>query len=136
MSLWFDRIFTAGILFLIVATPFAFGTVHPWAYSTMEAVIFSLVIVWMAKLVVTRSQRSAHLGHQSSVRGRRSAGSREQGAKSKVQRARSKAISDCGIRISDFQIRKSKICNPMQDRKFQIRNPQSEIPRNKFEIRN
>ena len=49
MTLWLDRLFIAGLLFLILATPFAFGAVHPWAYSAMEAVIFALVIVWMAK---------------------------------------------------------------------------------------
>jgi hypothetical protein len=59
MTLWCDRLFTGGLLFLILATPFAFGTVHPWAYSTIEAVIFGLVIVWMAKLIVTRGRRSA-----------------------------------------------------------------------------
>ena len=52
MNLWCDRIITGGILFLVLCTPFAFGSVHPWAYSTMEAVIFSLVIVWMAKVAI------------------------------------------------------------------------------------
>ena len=39
MNLWCDRIITGGILFLVLCTPFAFGSVHPWAYSTMGAVI-------------------------------------------------------------------------------------------------
>src|SRR3989442_14576567 len=59
MTLWLDRIFTAGILFLILATPFAFGSVHPWAYTTMEAVIFSLVIVWMAKRAILAREHGA-----------------------------------------------------------------------------
>ena len=59
MTLYCDRIFTAGILFLIVATPFAFGTVHPWAYTTMEAIIFSLVIVWMAKRAILAREHGA-----------------------------------------------------------------------------
>src|SRR5437762_3525512 len=76
MSLWCDRIITSGILFLVLGTPFAFGSVHPWAYSTMEAVIFSLVIVWMAKVaILARGQR---------------AGSREQRARSKKQGAKGK----------------------------------------------
>jgi len=49
VTLLLDRLFTADLLFLIVATPFAFGTVQAWAYSAMEAVIFGLVIVWMIK---------------------------------------------------------------------------------------
>ena len=47
MAAWCDRIVTGGLLFLIVFTPFAFGSVHPWAYGLMEIVIFSLVLVWM-----------------------------------------------------------------------------------------
>ena len=52
MAAWCDRIVTGGLLFLIVFTPFAFGSVHPWAYGLMEIVIFSLVLVWMTKLLV------------------------------------------------------------------------------------
>src|SRR5436309_2203734 len=71
MSLWCDRIITGGILFLVLSTPFAFGSVHPWAYSTMEAVIFSLVIVWMAKVAIlargqgagSRGQMAGESGH-------------------------------------------------------------------------
>ena len=36
-----------GILFLLVATPLAFGTVHVWAFSLMELAIFLLVAIWM-----------------------------------------------------------------------------------------
>lgn len=51
MSVWCDRTVTGGILFLILFTPFAFGSVHPWAFSIMEALLFLLVVVWMIKLV-------------------------------------------------------------------------------------
>lgn len=50
MNVWCDRIVTGGILFLILFTPLAFGSVHPWAFSLMEVVIFLLIIVWAAKL--------------------------------------------------------------------------------------
>ena len=53
-----DHLFTGGIVFLIVFTPFAFGAVHPWAYTTMEVVIFALVIIAMVKLVMLNRQRS------------------------------------------------------------------------------
>src|SRR5882724_4202228 len=59
MTLWLDRLFTGGLLFLIVATPFAFGTVHPWAYSAMEAIIFGLVIVWMVKRAILARKHGA-----------------------------------------------------------------------------
>ena len=50
MSTWSDRIIRGGLLLLIILTPLAFGTVHPWAFSAMEGGIFVLVMVWMAKL--------------------------------------------------------------------------------------
>lgn len=46
-----DRIVTGGVLFLLFFTPLAFGSVHPWAISLMEGVIFFLVVVWMMKLL-------------------------------------------------------------------------------------
>ncbi len=48
----FDRIIEYGIIFLIILTPLAFGSVQLWAYSTMELVIGFLVIIWMSKLIV------------------------------------------------------------------------------------
>lgn len=71
MSRWCDRSVTAGILFLIFFTPFAFGSVHPWAFSLMEAVLFLLVAVWMAKEITVK-------GEELGVRGQR-AESKEQG---------------------------------------------------------
>ncbi len=56
MSVWCDRTVTGGILFLILFTPFAFGSVHPWAFSIMEALIFLLVVVWMVKLAIVGVQ--------------------------------------------------------------------------------
>ena len=51
MSVSCDRIVTGGILFLILFTPFAFGSVHPRAFFFIEAVVFFVVIVWMVKLL-------------------------------------------------------------------------------------
>jgi O-antigen ligase/Flp pilus assembly protein TadD len=45
-----DRAVIGGLVFLIVATPVAFGAVHPWAFIVMEAVVFLLVALWMIKL--------------------------------------------------------------------------------------
>jgi hypothetical protein len=52
---WFDRVITAGIGVLIVGTPLAIGAVHWWAYATLEAVIFALVVVWMARVWIEGS---------------------------------------------------------------------------------
>ena len=48
----FDRIIEYGIIFLIVFTPLAFGSVHPWAYSTMELTICFLVMIWALKQII------------------------------------------------------------------------------------
>jgi O-antigen ligase len=48
----FDRIIEYGIIFLIVFTPLAFGSVHPWAYSTMELTIYFLVMIWALKQII------------------------------------------------------------------------------------
>lgn len=50
-----DRIITGGIVFLLFFTPLAFGAVHPWAFSAMEAMIFLLVVVWMMASMVAPS---------------------------------------------------------------------------------
>jgi O-antigen ligase/tetratricopeptide (TPR) repeat protein len=47
---WLDGIVTAGIAGLLVLTPLSFGSVYPWAFGPMEAVIFLLGVVWMIKL--------------------------------------------------------------------------------------
>src|SRR2546422_270374 len=58
-----DRIVTASLLFLIFFTPLAFGSVHPWAFSLMEGMIFLLVAVWMSKLLLgARGQQGARGG--------------------------------------------------------------------------
>ncbi len=57
-----DRLFTVGILFLTLSTPFAFGTVHPWAYTTMEVAIFGLVIVWCVKVIVRGKELGVRSG--------------------------------------------------------------------------
>jgi len=38
------------LLILIAVSPLAFGSVHPWAYRPLEAVLFGLAIFWMVKV--------------------------------------------------------------------------------------
>ncbi len=47
-----NKIIEYGLIFLVIFTPLAFGSVHPWAYSIMECVSFSLMIVWFIKLMI------------------------------------------------------------------------------------
>ena len=42
-----DRLVEAGVLFLIVFTPFAFGTVEPWSEAVAELVILGMVVTWL-----------------------------------------------------------------------------------------
>src|ERR1051325_5676480 len=64
MLIWCDRLITGGILFLTLFTPFAFGAVHPWAYATMEVIVFALVVVWMIKLLQLSREHGGWSGEQ------------------------------------------------------------------------
>lgn len=46
-----DRIIDTGLVFLVVFTPLAFGSVHIWAYTLMELTVFSLLIIWALKVL-------------------------------------------------------------------------------------
>jgi O-antigen ligase len=54
-----NKIIEWGIIFLIVFTPLAFGTVHPWAYTVMELTICFLVIIWILKLIIINIKRTS-----------------------------------------------------------------------------
>ena len=44
-----DKIIEFGLIFLILFTPLAFGSVYVWAYSIMELTVFSILIVLVVK---------------------------------------------------------------------------------------
>src|SRR5271154_3259802 len=44
-----DQVATGVLILLLVTSPIAFGAVHPLSYRPMEAVLFGLAIIWMAK---------------------------------------------------------------------------------------
>jgi O-antigen ligase/tetratricopeptide (TPR) repeat protein len=52
MMVWFDRLMLVGLTVLIVFSPMAIGSVNPWAFCTVEIIIFCLTIVWMARLAI------------------------------------------------------------------------------------
>jgi O-antigen ligase/tetratricopeptide (TPR) repeat protein len=52
MMVWFDRLMLAGLVALVVFSPMAIGSVNPWAFCTVEVIIFFLTIVWMARLAM------------------------------------------------------------------------------------
>ncbi len=47
-----DRTFAAGLIALIGFTPLAMGAVHPPAYALVEAIVFLLVLVFVARQIV------------------------------------------------------------------------------------
>jgi O-antigen ligase len=48
-----DKIIESGIIFLIIFTPLAFGTVHVWAYTLMELTVIILLLVWLFKMAIS-----------------------------------------------------------------------------------
>ena len=52
VSRYCDWVVIGGSVLLLVCTPLAFGSVHPWAFSAMEAGVFALVVVWMGKVFI------------------------------------------------------------------------------------
>ena len=46
-----DRAVETGLLLLLLLTPVAFGTVHPWAYIAMEEAVGVLAILWIVRLI-------------------------------------------------------------------------------------
>ncbi len=54
MSRACDLIVSGGLLVLLLFTPFAFGSVHPWAYMALESAIYFLVAVALAKIICQR----------------------------------------------------------------------------------
>jgi len=68
-----NKIIEWGIIFLIVFTPIAFGTVHPWAYTLMELTICFLIIIWIIRLALinikktsTNKYRASSIEHRAS----------------------------------------------------------------------
>jgi O-antigen ligase/tetratricopeptide (TPR) repeat protein len=59
VSILSDRIVTGGIVFLLLLSPLAFGSVHPWSFAVMQAAIFLLVMLWAGRsLAASRSEPS------------------------------------------------------------------------------
>src|SRR5712692_10009653 len=46
-----DKIIEYGLYFLIIFTPFAFGTVEPWSIAIAEVVIFTIAFASGLKMV-------------------------------------------------------------------------------------
>jgi tetratricopeptide (TPR) repeat protein/O-antigen ligase len=53
---WCDRVVLGGVLILLLVTPLAFGSVHPWAFSLLEIVIFLLAGVWAVRTLSTHGK--------------------------------------------------------------------------------
>src|SRR5215469_17553626 len=48
----FDRTIVALVIALVVCTPLAIGSVHPWAFIAAEVTIFAIAVLAMAKLAL------------------------------------------------------------------------------------
>jgi len=48
--MWVDRFIRALLLFLLLFTPLAFGSVHAWAYSLVEGTVALLVAAWAVRI--------------------------------------------------------------------------------------
>jgi len=44
-----NKVIESGLIFLVIFTPLAFGSVHVWAYSLMELTVFILLLTWLLK---------------------------------------------------------------------------------------
>ncbi len=49
-----NRFIELGVIFLVIFTPLAFGSVHIWAYSIMELGVILLVGMWIIKRIAGR----------------------------------------------------------------------------------
>ena len=52
LARWSDRLVEAGVLFLLVFTPLAFGTVEPWSEAIAEMVVLGMVVVWLLGMML------------------------------------------------------------------------------------
>jgi hypothetical protein len=56
MKIKSDTIIEYGLIFLIIFTPLAFGSVHIWAYTIMEVVVLLLLLTWIFSHLVLSSR--------------------------------------------------------------------------------
>ena len=49
-----DTCIEKGILFLLIFTPLAFGTVQPWSVAVMEIIAFTLFFLYLIKIILKR----------------------------------------------------------------------------------
>ena len=49
---WCNAVIEKGIVFLLLFTPLAFGTVHDWSIAVMEVVAFIILGAWLLKITI------------------------------------------------------------------------------------
>ena len=47
----YNKVIESGLIFLIIFTPLAFGTVHTWSITIMELIVLFLFLVWIFKIL-------------------------------------------------------------------------------------
>ena len=63
-----DHFVVGALLTLIVVSPLAFGSVHPWAYRPIEAALFGVAILWMVKIAALADSAAKGAQGESDVR--------------------------------------------------------------------
>ena len=76
-----DKIIERGIIFLLIFTPLAFGTVQQWSVAVMEIVAFSIFSLYVIKRILEmpaqcHSREGSIPGHEDSESQGRSPGAR------------------------------------------------------------
>src|SRR5712692_3991595 len=55
-----DLTIQGGLLFLIIFTPLAFGSVYPWGIALMQETVLLMALAWIFKLLHTERLRIVH----------------------------------------------------------------------------
>lgn len=58
---WPDRLIETGVLFLLVFTPLAYGTVEPWSEAIAGLVVLGMAVTWMLQMVLCHWELRAEL---------------------------------------------------------------------------
>jgi len=60
-----DTIIEYGLIFLIIFTPLAFGSVHIWAYTIVEVVVLLLLLTFLFSHLTAPTSRPSLLADSS-----------------------------------------------------------------------
>ena len=58
----FELVIKSGVIGLVIFSPLALGSVHPWAYTLIEVAVLSLYLIWVVAFLhyTTRGDESRY----------------------------------------------------------------------------